>query len=321
MSNHRFFLRAALSFIALSLLWPAVARCEDKPKADGKRYVIIHGDDAGMSHTVNRATIEAMRDGIVSSTSIMVPCPWLPEFAEHARKNPDGDYGVHLCLNSEFGRYRWGPVAPREKVPSLLDKDGYLYHGSAEVAANAKAAEVEIELRAQIERARQFGIPLSHLDTHMGTLLTRPDFVEVYVNLGIEYDLPVLFIRKMPPEFKRAYPGLAGDNADKLIKAPDEKKLPLLDRIYQFYSGDDHGQRKARYLDTMRKLEPGVTEFIIHCGYDDAELQAITGSHFIRDSDRRIFSDPEVIAEIKKLGVEVITWKQFHAMAKGSKAD
>ncbi|MEX2286536.1 MAG: polysaccharide deacetylase family protein [Planctomycetaceae bacterium] len=321
MSNSRFFSRAALGLIAVSFLWSAIAKCADKPKPDGKRYVIIHGDDAGMSHTVNRGTIEAMRDGIVSSTSIMVPCPWLPEFAEHARKNPDDDYGIHLCLNSEFGGYRWGPVAPREKVPSLLDKDGYLHHGSAEVAANAKTAEVEIELRAQIERAKQFGIPLSHLDTHMGTLLMRPDFVEVYVNLGIEYDLPVLFIRKIPPAIKRAYPGLARDNADKLIKVLDEKKLPVLDRIYQFYSGDDHDRRKALYLSTLRNLEPGVTEIIIHCGYDDAELQAITSSHFIRDSDRRVFSDPEVIAEVKKIGVEVITWKQFHAMAKGAKAD
>lgn len=280
-----------------------------------RRYVIIHADDAGMSHSVNLATIEAMEKGCVSSASIMVPCPWFPEIAAYSKEHPEKDFGLHLTLNSEWKVYRWPPVAPRERVPGLVDKEGFLHRDVAAVAASATASEVEIELRAQIERARQFGVPFTHLDTHMGALVSRPDFVDVYVKLGIEFNLPVLFVRDAHKNEQtlKSYPALV-ERAEELTRALDARRLPMLDSLAQFYGGDTQEMRKESYLRALRELKPGVTEIIIHCGIDNSELQAITNSSTNRDGDRRIFTDAAVMDEIKKLGIEVISWKQFHEM-------
>ena len=107
-----------------------------------------------MTHSVNVATMKAFASGLVNSGSIMVPCPWLSEIATYARANPQADLGLHLTLTSEWTQFRWGPVASRDRVASLLDKDGYFRLTESEAAARADPKEVELEIRAQIERAR-----------------------------------------------------------------------------------------------------------------------------------------------------------------------
>jgi predicted glycoside hydrolase/deacetylase ChbG (UPF0249 family) len=243
----------------------------------------------------------------------MVPCPWFPEFAAYAREHPEKDFGIHLTLNCEWDDYRWGPVAPRDKVPSLVDEDGYLWDNVRQVAENVKTDEAAIELRAQIDRARKFGVPLSHLDTHMGALVCRPDLIELYVKLGVEYDLPILFLRHSGEAMVKEYPALA-ERGEEALRILDEHRLPVLDGLVQFYGGSTHQERRERYLDALRKLPPGVNQLIIHCGYDNDELRAITSSAARRDGDRRIFTDPEVIKEVESLGIEVITWKQLRQM-------
>jgi predicted glycoside hydrolase/deacetylase ChbG (UPF0249 family) len=140
------------------------------------RLLVIHADDFGETHSVNRAISEALERGWVTSASIMVPCPWFPEVVRFAREHPEMDLGVHLTLTSEWQDLRWGLVASKDKGSSLLDADGYLPLATAEVTRNAEPAEVEVELRAQIERAQKMGIRVTHLDSHMGALFTHMDF-------------------------------------------------------------------------------------------------------------------------------------------------
>jgi chitin disaccharide deacetylase len=300
------------SFAAVLVLAShTAARGDDSPAGKPARSLIIHADDAGMSHSANMATIEGLEHGVVTSTSILVPCAWFPEFAAYARKHPERDYGIHLTLTCEWKNYRWGPVAPRDKVPSLLDDQGYLPRDNPPVVATAKLSEAETELRAQIDRAKAFGIRLSHLDTHMGTLLDRPDFLELYVNLGIAYNLPVMFTRQASlPAFQAKYPALRG-NDRQLLDMLDTHHLPVLSSVVMLYNKGEHSVRTHNYFKAFEALQPGVNELIVHCGIDNPELEAITDSAPLRDSDRRFVTDPDTKAQLARMGITLTNWGEF----------
>src|SRR5688500_12383661 len=153
--------------------------------ADAK-LLIVHADDLGMAHSVNAATIKGFESGLVNSGSIMVPCPWFAEIAAYARANPQADLGLHLTLTSEWTTFRWGPVTPKDRVSSLLDKNGYFQLTETEAAAKADPKEVELEIRAQIERARASGIQPTHLDSHMGTLYQNKALFEIFLKVARE---------------------------------------------------------------------------------------------------------------------------------------
>ncbi len=240
----------------------------------------------------------------------MVPCPWFKEFATYAHQHPQYDYGIHLTLNSEWDVYRWGPVASPSLVPSLLDGEGYLWDNVSQVAKHAKAEEVRTELKAQIDRAKAFGVPLSHLDTHMGAIVSRPDLVDVYIDLALEYHLPILFMRQMDDSMKREYPALASRLEIGVAKL-GAKKLPMLDTLLQFYGGDQPSKRLAEYERALNNLPAGVTQLIIHCGIDNEELRGISDSSPRRDQDRRIFTDPATKRLIQANGIKLLSWKEL----------
>lgn len=285
---------------------------ETPSRADDQRSLIVHADDVGLCRSVNRATIEVLEAGVVTSVSIMVPCPAFRDFADYASRHPEYDYGVHLTLNAEWPQYRWGPVLPEDEVPTLVDREGLLWRSEDETAANAKAAEVERELRAQIDQALQAGIPLSHLDTHMGTLFMRPDFLEIYVRLGLDYNLPVLMPRQDDFLEQLGVGETIESEKAELIRVLEERGFPVLETVAMHYRRDDPISKQQTYLNLIRQTPRGVSQLIIHCGIDDSDLRSVMPNYRIRSGDHHVFTNPEFLEAVRQEDVRLITWKQLH---------
>src|ERR1035438_367523 len=178
-----------------SALWGQPATLAERlGYARQDRLLIINADDAGLTHSENLATLDAMRRGLVGSSTLMAPCPWFPEIAAAAAADPKLDFGVHLVVTSEWDTMRWGPVLGRTAVPSMVDAQGYLIGSVRALHAKANPAEVEAECRAQIQKALDAGVDVSHLDMHMHALALDARLFDVYVKLAREFDLPARFL-------------------------------------------------------------------------------------------------------------------------------
>jgi chitin disaccharide deacetylase len=277
--------------------------------AAGDRLLIINGDDAGMSHAANRATIDALENGLMTSATIMVPCPWFPEIAAYAVENPEAQFGIHLTHTSEWRRYRWGPVAGPERVPGLVDPQGYLWPDVASVYLHATPLQAEIEARAQIEKALAAGIDITHLDSHMGTLQYNMEYVAVYYKLALDYDLPL----RMASQETLA---LAG--APELRAQLEMQGLVMPD--YLIHGGPDRGEAVEDYWKRiLRTLKPGVSELFIHASLPGDEMRAITGSWQTRATEHRLFtSDPEIRQIIEEQNIHLIGYRALRALQRTS---
>ena len=256
------------------------------------KLLIVNGDDAGMCHAANLATTESLEQGFMRCSTIMVPCPWFPEIAAYAKGHRDKDFGVHLCHTSEWGKYRWGPVAPREQVPGLIDPEGYLWRDVPDVYAHATPEQALIEGRAQIRRALAFGVDVTHLDSHRGTLQLHPDYVKTYLQLAVEFDLPVR-MASQETLARLGHPELRGVFAAKGILFPDYF-------VYDELKDEKNGVRTF-WLGIVRDLKTGVTELYIHAGMPNDELKAITGSWQTRSQEFEVFTHDE---QMKRLMAE-----------------
>ncbi|NWF88483.1 MAG: ChbG/HpnK family deacetylase [Ignavibacteriaceae bacterium] len=175
--------------LTITLSFTQINFCQSSTSS---KLLLIRCDDIGMSHSVNLAAKELINTGLIFSASIMFPCPWYEEAVDILKPHPEITVGIHLTLNAEWRNYRWGPVAGRDKVQSLVDENGYFFPSRAAFFANnPKLDEVEIELRAQIERALKSGLKISYLDYHMGTAVDNPEMRGIVEKLAKEYGLGI----------------------------------------------------------------------------------------------------------------------------------
>ncbi|MHC4392176.1 MAG: polysaccharide deacetylase family protein [Planctomycetota bacterium] len=274
------------------------------------KVLILHADDVGMCYEANAATQKYLDAGELSSAAAMVPCAWFDHFAAWAKENPQYDLGLHLTLTSEWRHYRWGPVAPREKVKGLIDPDGYLWRSVPEVAMNATAEEVAIEIRAQLDRALVRGFKPSHIDTHMGTLYARADYTKVYLDLAEEHRIPAMAI-EMTPEVVKHFRGLGYPITDEMIAIGEAYSLPKLDMFLSIPKGASYQQLKERALAQLASLKPGISEIILHPSERSEGMAAITSRWKQRGWEAELYSDPEVKAFIKSEGIVFTDWKEM----------
>lgn len=271
----------------------------------GSRYVILHSDDVGMCHAANQAFIEMHEFGLAKCGSVMVPCPWFPEIAAWCREHPDHDLGLHLTLTSEWRHYRWRPVTPATEMPGLIDEEGFMWRSERQVVEHATPKEVETEIRAQIALARKFGLEPTHLDSHMGTLFSSPEFFEAYVRVAKEENVPPM-IPRVRPELLAQY-GLKNFKYEPLEQAG----YVVLDSINLGVEGDTEEARFEAYRKALVALPPGISQIILHPAKDGPELNNIAGSHVKRDLDYRLFLLPKMRDLLKELKIESIGFKEL----------
>jgi predicted glycoside hydrolase/deacetylase ChbG (UPF0249 family) len=321
----RIFLLLVGFVIALSINAQDSTYAEKLGFPKGKKVVIFHVDDVGMSLDANHGAIEAMEKGVATSCSIMMTCPWVPGYFHYLKDHPNTDAGLHLTLTSEWKDYRWGPLSGKPAVPGLVDKEGAMWASVEDVVKHASADEVEKEIRAQVERSLQMGFKPTHMDSHMGTLFATPAFIQRYVKVGMEYKIPVMFPGGHNTLVMEQLKSTAADmqTARMVGKALWQAGLPVIDDLHN-NSYDPHlpdgvkptseNLRKYKtqfYIDALKSLQPGITYVIMHCIRPTEVFPYISDSGPIREADFLAMTNPELKKFIEKEGIILTTMREL----------
>lgn len=276
--------------------------------SDTDRLVIIHADDIGMCH----ASVQAFKDlwefGTISTGAVMVPCPWFPAAAQMCRENPEIDMGVHATLNSEWESYRWGPVSTRDSASGLMDEAGYFHQWEPAVYENAKAQAVALEADVQVERALKAGIDVTHIDSHMGTIM-NPKFVQSYLQVGAGRLIPNMLPRASALGFSMMGIGeqeLAGYTP--ILNQLEAQGVPMLDGLFSMplEHDEDHVSLAKKILGGV---PAGITHFILHPSVDTPELRAICPDWRARVANYNAFMSDELKQYLHSSGIRLIGYR------------
>ena len=267
------------------------------------RLLIVHADDLGFCHSANVGTYEALRRGMATSASLIVPGPWAREAAARYRGE---DIGVQLTVNAEHELYRWGPIT---QAPSLLGGDGGFPRTMEDVWEHADLDEVRRECRAQIERAILWGFDVSHLNTHMATLQLRPEFFDICLELAVEFALPL----RMLGSHEARHLGFPAR------QLAEEAGVVFTDDVLLAPAGGrgPGPAPRATLVQLVAGLAPGVTEVRLHPAVDSGELRAMAADWEQRVEDHRaICDDPAVREATEARGVELIGFRALRDLAR-----
>lgn len=277
------------------------------------RVVIFHNDDAGLSHESNEASIRGVEEGLITSWSVMMPCAWVPEINAYLKEHPETCSGLHLTLTSEWDKYRWRPLSCVENHPGLADPDGFLWDNVRLVAEHASADEIEAEIRAQIAAAEKMGMPISHLDTHMGTVFATEAYMLRYVAVGIEKQIPILLPGGHMTELRREDPDLA-EKADAIRVVAETlwaAGLPVIDDVHTDSYGWNGPDKTDKFIEMLRVMKPGITQVILHATVPTPNFDQISESGVKRGGDLNAMLDPKLKEVIKEEGIILTSWREL----------
>lgn len=277
------------------------------------RLLAVHVDDVGMCHGANTAFLELFRAGAVTCGSVMVPCPWFREIAEAAAADRSLDLGVHLTLTSEWAHYRWGPISTVSRASGLVDEQGCLPRNCLALRERLVVAAAEAELRAQVDRALEAGIDVTHLDCHMGAA-AMPELVGVYLRLARDYRLPLLLPRELD-----SYLGILRISEVQpeayapALAAFDAEGLPLFDR-FRMTPGVPSADAEATYRHLIESLPAGATYFAVHCNAPgDIEAIVPPRAHW-RTDEYRLFGSGQPRRWMDDAGIRPVGMREVRAV-------
>jgi chitin disaccharide deacetylase len=280
--------------------------------SDTDRVVIIHTDDIGMCH----ASLQGFKDlwmfGTITSGAVMVPCPWFPATAQMCREHPDIDMGVHATLNAEWEAYRWSPLSTRDAASGLLDAGGYFHQWQDAVYQNAKPEAVEAEVNAQIERALAAGIDVTHVDSHMGTIMS-PLFIQSYIQAAASRRLP-----NMLPRIDAQGMEITGmSEAELRVYEPImnqllEAGIPMLEGLLSMPLDEPNPDGQMEIAkDLLGNLPVGITHFVLHPSIDTDELRSIATDWESRVANYNTFMSDELKMFIEQEDIKLIGYRQI----------
>ncbi len=279
--------------------------------SDTDRLVILHTDDIGMCQASVQAFTDLWENGTISSGAVMMPCPWAKAAADYCQAHPGVDMGVHATLNAEWDLYRWGPLSTCDPGSGFIDTDGFFFQEPEETQAKADPDAALTELRLQVRKALEWGVGITHVDSHMGTTF-HPKFLPAYVQVAQEARVPVMIPRGDPSAYEHLMgmkpPAAAGFAS--FTAQLEEQGMPLVDGIMMMPLDQPDGQVEiAKKL--LGALPPGVTHFLFHPSVDTPELRAIAPDWPSRVANYHTFMDKEITEFMQNIGVQVIGYSDL----------
>lgn len=290
--------------------------------SETSKAVVFHADDIGVLNASVKAWTDLAGSSPMTAASVMTPCPWFPAAAAEIVKHENADVGVHMTLNSEWDTMRWRPLSTIDPASGLFDDAGYSPRTTAAVQENGDPAAVEVELKAQMDKALSAGIDVTHIDSHMGTLF-HPKFLEAYVRVGFAYQVPALVLRADRERLVRiGFSEQVATQVEGALKFVAERGMPQFDSITMLplHEAQSLSERTQVAKEQLEEMGPGLHYFIFHPVIGGPEVQAVAPDWDARHGDYELFMSEAWPQIIEDAGVTPVSCRQLRDVFRSTMA-